>query len=191
MKIRKHLVSLQIKNPLFTGGNLWLDDKELGYIRGRATLTLEDIEEGAYTLTLHTDRGTLRNTLVAKEGSMHSIHLAHEFQEGEMEYRFREAADLAINHRNLERFKELAAIPGILTRRSFEEGKTLLHMAVDSFYYEGARVLLEMGASPDSQDRFGTTPLMSAVEKSLKLTSAPYLRSFFTRSILDFSTEMP
>ncbi|GLI56813.1 hypothetical protein PM10SUCC1_23270 [Propionigenium maris DSM 9537] len=166
MKIKKHLVSLQIKNPLFTGGNLWLDDREVGYIRGRSTLTLEEIEEGAYNLTLHTDRGTLRNTLIAQAGVIHSIHLAHEFQESEIEYRFKEASELAVNHSNLERLKELAAIPGILIKRSFEEGKSLLHMAVDSFYYEGARVLLEMGASPNSKDRFGSTPLMCAVEKS-------------------------
>lgn len=166
MKIKKQLVSLQIKNPLFTGGNLWLDDMEVGYIRGRSTLTLEEVEAGTYTLTLHTDRGTLKNTLVAREGGVHSIHLAHDFQESEMEYRFKEAEELATNHSDLERLKELTAIPGILTRRSYEDGKTLLHMAVDSFYYEGARVLLEAGASPDSQDRFGSTPLISAVEKS-------------------------
>lgn len=166
MKIKKHLVSLQIKNPLFTGGNLWLDDREVGYIRGRSTITLEEIEEGAYTLTLHTDRGTLRNNLIAREGGIHSIHLAHEFQESEIEYRFREASKLAVNQTDLERLKELAAIPDILIKRSFQEGKSLLHMAVDSFYYEGARVLLEMGASPNSQDRFGSTPLMCAVEKS-------------------------
>jgi len=166
VKIKKQLVSLQIENPLFTGGNLWLDDMEVGYIRGRSSLILEEIEGGCYTLTLHTDRGTLKNTLIAREGSIHSIHLAHDFQESEVEYRFKEAAELVSNHSDLERLKELAAIPGILVRRSYEEGKTLLHMAVDSFYYEGVRVLLEGGASPDSSDRFGTTPLMSAVEKS-------------------------
>ncbi len=166
MKIKKHLVSLQIKNPLFTGGNLWLDDMEVGYIRGRSTIILEEIEEGTYTLALHTDRGILKNTLIAREGGIHSIHLAHEFQEAEIDYRFREAAELVVNHSNLERLKELIAVPGILKRRSFKEGKTLLHMAVDSFYYEGVRVLLEGGASPNSSDRFGTTPLMCAVEKS-------------------------
>ncbi len=166
MKIKKHLVSLQIENPLFTGGNLWLDEKELGYIRGRSTLTLEEIEEGAYTLTLHTDRGTLKNTLIAQEGGVHSINLAHEFQESEIEYRFREASELVVSHSNLERLKELIAVPGLLTRRSFEEGKTLLHMAVDSFYYEGVRILLEGGALSNSSDYFGCTPLISAVEKS-------------------------
>ncbi len=166
MKIKKQLVSLQIENPLFTGGNLWLDDMEVGYIRGRSSLILEEIEGGCYTLALHTDRGTLKNTLIAREGIIHSIHLAHDFQESEMEYRFKEAAELVINHKDLERLKELVAIPGILMRRSCEEGKTLLHMAVDSFYYEGTRVLLEMGSSANFRDRFGTTPLMSAVEKS-------------------------
>ncbi len=166
MKIKKHLVSLQINNPLFTGGNLWLDEKDLGYIRGRSTLTLEEIEEGYHTLTLHTDRGTLKNTLIAREGGVHSINLAHEFQESEIECRFREASELVVSHNNLERLKELIAVPGILTKRSFEEGKTLLNMAVDSFYYEGVRILLEGGALSNSSDYFGCTPLISAVEKS-------------------------
>lgn len=166
MKVQRQLISIEIQNPLFIGGHLSLDNIEVGYIKGRSTILVEGIEAGTYTLNFYGDNFTLKNYLVAKQGLIHTIHLAHKFERQELEYRFSEVSSLISNYGDFSRIKDLISIPGILDMKSIDSGKTLLHMAVDSDFYEGITLLLEAGIRTNSSDKFGFTPLMSAVEKS-------------------------
>lgn len=166
MKITRNYVSLKIENPLFIEGILYIDDTEVGIIRGLSCISLEDIEEGIYTLTLSTPRGNIKNILRAAEGEVHTIHLAHEFQEREIDLRFSEGIILMREHGDIQRLRELVSIPGLMMRQEEKTKKTLLHMAVDHSFYEGAKLLLEGGVPVDPLDLYASTPLMSAVEKS-------------------------
>ena len=166
MKVQRQLISIEIENPLFIGGHLSLDNIEVGYIKGRSKISIEGIEAGTYTLNFYGNNFTLKNYLVAKQGLIHTIHLAHKFESQELDYRFSEISSLISNHGDFSRIKELISIPGILDMKSIDSGKNLLHMAVDFNFYEGIILLLEAGIRSNSSDKFGFTPLMSAVEKS-------------------------
>ena len=166
MKIEKQLVSMQIENPLYIGGEIWLDERKVSDIRGLSTLTISGIEAGTYVLSFHTEGGIIKNSFTASDGGIHTLHLAHEFHENELRLRFKEALDIMGDTDKLYRFKELASIPALIKKRDEESGKTLLHTAVDRSSYEAVKILLECGSDPNCQDIFGTTSLMSAVEKS-------------------------
>lgn len=166
MKIEKQLVSIQIENPHYIGGEIWLDDEKACYLEGLSRVVVSEITSGVHTLSFYTRDGVIKNDLVAVEGATHTLHLSHTFHESELTLRFKEAVDLIKEGEASYRLKELASIKELLTRRDEDTEKTLLHIAVDHLFYEGCQILLECGATPDNRDRFGVTPLMSAAEKS-------------------------
>ena len=153
MKVQRQLISIEIENPLFIGGHLSLDNIEVGYIKGRSKISIEGIEAGTYTLNFYGNNFTLKNYLVAKQGLIHTIHLAHKFESQELDYRFSEISSLISNHGDFSRIKELISIPGILDMKSIDSGKNLLHMAVDFNFYEGIILLLEAGIRSNSSDK--------------------------------------
>ena len=167
MKIEKQLVSIQIENPHYIGGEIWLDDTKVCYLEGLSRVKISQVTSGVHTLSFYTRDGIIKNDLVAMEGGTHTLHLSHTFHESELRLRFKEAVDLIkMGGEASYRFKELASIKELITRRDVETGKTLLHIAADHLFYEGSKILLECGSTPDNKDRFGVTPLMSAAEKS-------------------------
>lgn len=79
MKIEKQLVSMQIENLHYIGGEVWLDDEKVGYLEGLSRVRISQLTSGVHTLSFYTREGLIKNELVAVEGGTHTLHLSIPF----------------------------------------------------------------------------------------------------------------